>query len=429
MDWAPTARDTVSVSGRAYSASDARVVFDPTLRDPVPAPRYGRETTYQGRLNASWQRVFSEKSSIDVRFSFEHTDHNELFVPLDYNVEALDFEHHWSPLPRHDLVWGLTYRNANYHVTPTRSFNFQKLNWKLDIYAAFAADDITLVRDRLHFILGLHAGHNYFTGMEYQPTGRLAWTATSNLTTWAAVSRAIRTPSIIDRGNNATSFVFDIAPGFPGVFRNVGNPNYRSEPMMAYELGQRVNMGKRLTLDGTAFLYSYQREGAYVFKDPTFILPQDGDPAYLDFRSVFENARYGKSFGAEVSAAWSATRRWKLIGGYSWLRERMHWYPGYFDYSLGKDPSQQFQIRSQLDLPHNLEFDTTAYFYGSTLPFGVGRYLRGDARLGWKPTETAEFHVGVRNVLDPQHPEQFSIRFYQAFQVRRNVYGAFSWQF
>jgi iron complex outermembrane receptor protein len=428
-DWKPTDRDTVVVTGRANRASDSRFVFDFTLLNPIPAPRFGKEDSFQGQLTSSWTRKFSDTSSVTARFSFDHIDHNELFVPLTYNIEEFNVEHHWSPLPRNDLVWGLTYRNARYQIARSPSFQLPRLNWDLDIYAAFAADEITLVRDRLTFVGGVYAGHNAFTGMEYQPTARLLWTPTSSLTTWAAVSRAVRTPSILDRGNNAVSFVFDIAPGLPGVFRNVGNPNFKSEPMVAYELGQRIKIGKSISLDGTAFLNSYQHDGNYVFKDLVFVPPQNAGPAYVDFPSLYENALHGNSFGAEVSATWTANQRWRLMGEYSWLRERMNLLPGFIGFQPGNDPSQQFQIRSQLDLPRHFEFDTSAYFYGNTSPVGVGRYLRGDVRLAWRGLENAELDVGVRNALDPQHPEQFSIRYYQAFQVRRNVYASFTWNF
>jgi len=428
-DWKPTERDALFVTARANRASDSRFVFDFTLLNPTPAPRFGKEDSFQGQLTSSWTRTLSDTSSITARFSFDHIDRNELFVPLTYNIEQFDFEHHWSAIPRNDLVWGLTYREAKYQVARSPSFQLPQLNWNLDIYAVFAADEITLVRDRLQFIAGVYAGHNAFTGMEYQPTGRLLWTPTASLTTWAAVSRSIRTPSILDRGNNAVNFVFDIAPGLPGVFRNVGNPDYRSEPMISYELGQRAKVGQRLSLDGAAFVNSHQRELGYVAQNPAFVPPQNGVPAYVNFPTMPENVVYGMTFGAEVSATWDATRWWKLNGGYSWLRERMHWQPGFTGFTVDSDPSQQFQIRSQLNLPKNFEFDTTAYFYGNGTPVGVGRYLRGDIRLGWRRTENAEFNVGVRNALDPQHPEQFSIRYYQAFQVRRNVYASFTWYF
>ena len=428
-DWAPTRQDTVSVTGRANRASDSRFVFDPTLLNPAPAPRFGKEDSVQGQLTSSWTRKLSDTSSITARFSFDHIDRNELYIPLTYNIEEFNVEHHWSPLPRNDLVWGFTYRNARYQLARSPSYQLPKLKWDLDIYAAFAADEITLVRDRLQFVAGVYAGHNALTGMEYQPTARLLWTPDSSLTTWAAVSRAVRTPSILDRGNNAVAFVFDIAPGLPGVIRDAGNPNFASEPMVAYELGQRIKIGSRISLDGTVFLNSYQRDGSYVPRDPVFIPPQNGDPAHLDIPYAYENSRQGHTFGAEVSGTWTASRRWRLMGEYSWLRERMNWLPGFAGYPISTDPSQQFQIRSQLDLPRNFEFDISAYFYGNAAPFGVGRYLRGDLRLAWRPAENTEFDVGVRNALDPQHPEQFSIRYYQAFQVRRNVFASFAWHF
>ncbi len=425
-DWAPTARDTVFVTGRANRADDSRVVFDPTLLNPTPAPRYGQEVTYQGQLTSSWQRVLSDRSSIEVRFSFDRMDRSELLVPLGLHVEELGFEHHWKPLPRHDLVWGLSYRTSHYDLGSTPAFKFTTPKWDLNLFGAFAADEITLVQDRLQLIVGMHAGHNSFTGMEYQPTARLAWTPASNLTTWAAVSRAVRTPSILNRGGDFSPAVVQVAPMLLGVIRSLGNPAFQSEPMLSYELGQRVEIGKRLALDGAAFLNSYQREGHGVAQAPVFVPPQDGNPGYLDLSYTQENAPYGRVFGAEVSAVWSATRRWRLNGGYSWLRQRVYWHP--WD-SLANDPSQQFQIRSQLDLPRHVEFDMSAYFYGTTLPGGVGRYLRGDVRLGWRPNEHAEYEVGIRDALDPQHPEQISLRYSQAYQTRRNVYGSLTWHF
>ena len=425
-DWAPTDRDKVFVTGRADRADDSRVVFDISPANPAPAPRYGQEVTNQGQLTSSWQRTLSSTSSIEVRFSFDHMDRRELLVPLDFNVEELGMEHHWNPVPRHDLVWGFTYRNSNYNLGSTPSIRFPEPRWDLDTYSVFAADEITLVHDRLDLIAGVHASHNSFTGMEYQPTVRLAWTPTLNLTTWAAVSRAVRTPSILNRGGDFTVAVFPAAPMLNGVLQLLGNPAFQSEPMISYELGQRVKIGKNLSFDGAAFLNSYLREGHGVALPPVFIPPQGGTPGYLELPTQFQNAPDGHVFGAEVSAVWSATRRWRLNGGYSWLRQRVDFHPWN---TLAKDPSQQFQIRSQLDLPRNFEFDVTAYFYGTTLPGGVGRYLRGDARLGWRPNENTEFNLGIRDALDPQHPEQISLRYSQAYQTRRNVYGGFLWRF
>ena len=202
VDWKPTDRDTVFVSGRGNRADDSRVVFDISPANPTPAPRYGQEVTDQGQINSSWQRVFSSTSSLEVRASFDHMNRSELFIPLDLNIGELGVEHHWKPRPRHDLVWGLDYRASHYNLGSTPTITFPQPKWDLNVFAAFATDEITLIQDRLQLIAGVHVSHNSFTGMEYQPTVRLAWTPTPNLTTWAAVSRAVQTPSILNRGDD-----------------------------------------------------------------------------------------------------------------------------------------------------------------------------------------------------------------------------------
>ena len=63
----------------------------------------------------------------------------------------------------------------------------------------FAQDAISIAPNRLELILGTKLEHNDYTGFEYQPSARLAWTPAASQTLWAAASRAVRTPSRIDR--------------------------------------------------------------------------------------------------------------------------------------------------------------------------------------------------------------------------------------
>ena len=57
-------------------------------------------------------------------------------------------------------------------------------------------------------------------------------------------------------------------------------------------------------------------------------------------------------------------------------------------------------------------------------------------RLDWAPSQRDTLFVtaygaadGRVDALDPQHPEQYAVRYFQAFQARRNVYGDFVWHF
>src|SRR5207237_3403467 len=112
----------------------------------------------------------------------------------------------------------------------------------------FGQDEIALVKERLHLTLGTKLEHNDYTGFEYQPSGRLAWTLSQRQTLWAAISRAVRTPSRIDR-----EFYF---PGNPP-FLLAGGTNFVSEELLAYELGYRVQPHRRLALSLAAFYNDY----------------------------------------------------------------------------------------------------------------------------------------------------------------------------
>lgn len=54
---------------------------------------------------------------------------------------------------------------------------------------------------------------NDLTAFEIQPTGRLLWTPTQDQTVWAAVSRAVRTPTLFEDQRNVTQTPLFPAPG------------------------------------------------------------------------------------------------------------------------------------------------------------------------------------------------------------------------
>jgi len=82
---------------------------------------------------------------------------------------------------------------------------------------------VPLGTDRLRLTLGTKIEHNDYTGVEVQPSGRVAWTLTQRQMLWGAISRAVRTPSRIDR-----DFLFPLTPGSAS-FLLAGGPNFVSE--------------------------------------------------------------------------------------------------------------------------------------------------------------------------------------------------------
>ena len=75
----------------------------------------------------------------------------------------------------------------------------------------------------------------------------------SNHSLWASISRAVRTPSRVDRDIAASSAP---NPALPFFARLLGNKDFESETVLAYELGYRVQPTDRLFFDVAAFLQS-----------------------------------------------------------------------------------------------------------------------------------------------------------------------------
>ena len=74
-------------------------------------------------------------------------------------------------------------------------FSFQPEKRDTHFYSGFLQDNITLIPDRFHVILGSKFEHNIYTGFEIQPNFRFLLTLNEYQTFWGAISRAVRTPS------------------------------------------------------------------------------------------------------------------------------------------------------------------------------------------------------------------------------------------
>ena len=94
----------------------------------------------------------------------------------------------------------------------------------------------------------------YYTGLEIQPSGRLAWTNEKQVV-WGAISRAVRTPSRVDR--QVSTLITS-----PSILK--GNPQFESEDLLAYELGYRVKPHQKVFLTLSTFYNMYDTSAAYA---------------------------------------------------------------------------------------------------------------------------------------------------------------------
>src|SRR5438093_98834 len=174
-----------------------------------------------GNVLARWNRKISNTSELQLQTSYERSDRR---VPLqsDFHQKIFDVDfQHQLAMGRHNLTWGAGYRWNRDTTVQTAVLRFVPPDRTYPLGTAFVQDEVSLGND-VKVTFGSKLEHNDFTGFEAQPSVRALWAPRADQMVWAAVSRAVRTPTRYDS---------DIRFGPPG-FLFVGNPNFKSEAMI-----------------------------------------------------------------------------------------------------------------------------------------------------------------------------------------------------
>jgi len=356
-----------------------------------------------GNFLTRWQHRFSESSDMALQFFYNRDHRNSLLLKkLLVDTYDLDFQHRFQLGSRHEILWGLGHRyiqdsfenSIGISYFPDRNLNY--------VSNAFVRDKIALIPDHLYLTLGSKLSINNYTGFEFQPSARLAWTPNDKHTVWAAVSRAVRTPSRSGDSGRFNAAVVTLPGPIPAVAVIQGQLNFESEDLLAVEMGYRVRPHERLYFDIAAFANIYDDLQSFEVEAP---IP--GVPVELPI--VTRNRLEGETYGVELAATWDATDWWRLNGAFTWFQMDLRKDPISTDQNVvgfeGNDPEFQWNLRSHIDLPSNWEFDQMLYYVDALKSQQVRSYFRLDLRLGWRPAKNIEVSLVAQNLLDNQHQE------------------------
>ncbi|SFU35837.1 TonB-dependent receptor plug domain-containing protein [Pseudoduganella namucuonensis] len=331
-------------------------------------------------LLTRWSRENADGSSLSAKV---YLDHTKRVVPPTFSdrLTILDVEVQHA-LPRygaHNVVWGANYRIGNEVVANSVYIAFLPARLKQHWSSLFIQDEIALLPE-LRLTAGARVEHNDYTGREFLPNARLAWTVTPRHTLWTALSRAVRAPSRLD--------VDTYIPGAPP-YVLAGGPRVRSEIATVAELGYRGQPLPRLSLSATLFHADYDH-----------LRSQELGPTrrFVVFDSLLE----GRMRGIETWGGFQASPRWRLSAGWTAQHKRLTPKPGSTDTSsaaaLGQDPSHQGLLRSSWDLTASTELDVTVRRVGAVRSPVVPSYTVADVRLGWRPRPGWEVSAGAHNI-------------------------------
>jgi iron complex outermembrane recepter protein len=441
-DWELSPRDSLTVEGDFLSNPEGQTIPSPSFGVPL-TPQYVFDRVRVNAANAlgRWDHRFRGGSDISFQMYFDHYDRLDTGTNSRLSTFDLDFQDHLPLGSRHDIVWGLAYRNAADGWVPAPNLTLRPLHEDAQLFSAFFQDEVELTPS-LSLTLGSRFEHNSYTGFEYEPSARLAWRVDSHTTLWAAASRAIRQPSRQERGVQADLVSFTTPQQIPGVLTIFGNPDFRSETLRDFEVGYRTDLADRLSFDWTAFYSAYRDLSSLDSKAP-FVDMSSGSPRMV-FPEIFGNSGSAHSYGTEFSANVSVVNRWQLSPGFTLLHINTMVHPGPADVTASSTtvrvgPQHSFSLRSSLNLPHNLDFDQSLYWVGA-VPTGasasspvhdvpvLGR-TRLDVRLAWRPAERLELSVVGQNLLRPHTFEFGGYDQIVGTTAPRSVFGQVTWYF
>ena len=408
----------------------------------------------EGHVLARWTRTFSDRSEIVVQAYVDHLEREGITSAELRDTVDLDLQHDWTWYDDQRLVWGLGYRlmlDRQKDVVATQT-RFDPPERDQQLVTGFVQNETELLDRSVRLILGTKVEHNDYTGFEVQPTARLSWTPDDTSTIWAAVTRAVRIPSRVDRDSSIEQPVlFDLVIGpfelplFP-VFQ--ANPAFEAEDLLAVELGVRYVPTSVLSFDVAAFAHRYDDQlsfellasGAEAVEGFFEAILGLAEPPYpIPF--TLGNELDVETAGVELAVRWDVTEAWRLTGSYSYLHIDVERDPGSFDVFatellLAGGPEHQGFLRSTLDLPWQLEVDATLYVTGEIEARTLARrpaipaHARGDLRVGWRPRDDLELSVLGQDLFESDHPEGATTFLGRPIvEVPRRVSGRVTWSF
>ena len=369
MDYEVSRKDQFTVQGDLYGGKEDSAV------------------TYLNGQNliAKWNHIFSQRSDLTVQTYFDRTHRNITGPDIVEKLTTYDIElqHHFAIRRRHKILWGAGYRQMHNETRDSAGQLFNPSVRNLQLFNGFIQDQISLVPRRLELTVGTKLLYNDYTEFEFQPSIRLAWLPSIRQTLWAAISRAVRTPSRLDA---------DLP-----IFRAPGIRPFQSEKLIAYEVGYRFQPTTRIFASLSAFYNTYD--------DVRSLDTNALSPSGL----VFANNLAAKTWGLEFSGNILVRSWWKLRGGYTWLHKEFRTTSPLViqgsELLEAQDPTNQLLIQSVMDLPKNFQFDLVGR-YIDMIPTArpVPSYFSLDARVAWV-YKRFTFSLNGRNLLEDKHAE------------------------
>jgi iron complex outermembrane receptor protein len=379
----------------------------------------GEAEAYNLNTLGRWTRILSERSTAEVQTYYDRSYRHE--SGLVGRIETFDatVQHTFGMGARNDAIWGLGYRRVGHEIHSRGGIaQIRDTDFGLQLFSGFVQNEVQLIPQRLTLTAGVKIEHNDYTDFEFQPSIRAAFKPTRDQTLWAALSRAVRTPDVLE-GRDVFAISYGApfqAPGGLYVPTLVGDEDVRSEVLRAHELGYRAQVSPRLNIDVATFYNDYSR--LIHYGSVRRLIP--GTPVGMA-EIPWANVLDGETYGGEVVVTASPIDAWRVSSTYSLLIPQLH---GSEDAKTttvqNGSPRHQAALRLAHDHASGVSLDAQLRYVSSI--FAVSSYLTADLRVTHALTESLQLTFVGQNLLQPQHTEQAPIHSSISADVPRGFY-------
>ncbi len=439
LDWDYSKNTSVTIQGDAYRENIGQLCR--IIRSYRDTDFTNIDTTAKvtgANLLLKWEHIFSYTSDIAIQLYYDFYDRSEVILSGKFHIGDLDFQHRFRIGNRNEIIWGLGYRFMADNSDGTLYFYLQPDSRQTEIKSAFIQNELSFFENKMKLTLGTKFENNFYTGLEIQPNIRLLFKPVPLSTIWCAVSKAVRTPSRVENDSRAIRNVWSLF-GLPLLGQMHGTKSFRSEEVIAYEIGNRSSY-RKISYDIALFYNKYDKLRSYKLGEMAH--PPDAENYYVIIPMQLENNMDGESFGGELSINFKPFDWCKFQANYAYLKINMfiptdgkinpldHELNKFAKGTEGESPENQLGLRTTFRLFHKIDLSLNYRWIDEIPQLNVNSYSNLDVYLGWKVTDGIRVNITGHNLLKKHYVE-----YIPAFidirntQIERGIFAAIEYEF
>ena len=386
-DW--TAQPGAFMVEGGFTTARAQELFPNLDPQTVASDAISREAsnTWGGHLVGRWTHTRPDGASLQVQSFFDVANRQEPLANYERRAVDIDTQYHTAIGRHHDLVGGVGYRFVDERLDGHFTFALVPTQSDLSLLTAFVQDEIALMGNRLALTLGSQMQYDSDSGAGVQPTVRVIWKGVKRQRFWAAASRALRTPSLEDRGIQVALRPTPTESGLPLIVTVLGNPVAETERFVDAEVGYRLELGSTASIDATGFAGRYSQ---LQTQEPGAPVVQFVPYPHISVTSQFSNLLDAQTRGLEIAGHWIPVPAWRFDGSYSTFHLTPRLSATSQDPSAaaldGNAPAAQWQLRTMFTPTTRATINAAVFHVGRLEQVQVAAYTRADLSAEWRFT-------------------------------------------